>query len=134
MVKRAQYRQHRAMEHRLAPLGVSLVQWNALREIHRHPGSSMHRLAELTFNSDQAFGTLVNRLMKMGLVQRQPGAGRVMTHALTPAGLGVLGKCQEVAPAVMEHTFAALNETDRQELHRLLAILLADEDKRATKP
>jgi hypothetical protein len=36
-----------------------LVQWNALREIERNPGCSQHRLAERTFNSDQAFGSLL---------------------------------------------------------------------------
>jgi len=125
MVKQAQYRQHRALERRLAPLGVSLVQWNALREIHRYPGSSMHQLAELTFNSDQAFGTLVSRLMKMGLVARQPGAGRVITHTLTPSGQGVLDQCQQIVPEVVEKSFEPLSEADRQELHRLLTILLA---------
>ncbi len=62
LIKTVQHRHHRTLDAKLAPLGVSLVQWSALREIDRHPGVSMHRLAELTFNSDQAFGTLATRL------------------------------------------------------------------------
>ena len=55
LIKQAQHRHHQALDTALTPLGISLVQWNALREIHRHPDSSQHRLAELTFNSDQLF-------------------------------------------------------------------------------
>src|SRR5471030_618092 len=124
LVKQAQHRQHRALEAQLAPLGVSLVQWNALREIDRHPGSTMHGLAELTFNSDQAFGTLVTRLMKMGLVARQPGQGRAMLHTLTPAGAAMLHQCHQVVPKVTSDNFAPLSQADRKELSRLLTLLV----------
>ena len=124
LVKKAQHRQHRALEAQLAPLGVSLVQWNALREIDRNPGSTMHGLAELTFNSDQAFGTLVTRLMKLGLVERQPGQGRAMIHSLTPAGTAKLHQCQQVVPRVTSQNFAPLSEADRKELSRLLTALI----------
>ena len=130
LVKKAQHRQHRALEAQLAPLGVSLVQWNALREIDRNPGSTMHGLAELTFNSDQAFGTLVTRLMKMGLVERRSGLGRAMIHTLTPEGSAKLRQCQQVVPKVTSQNFAPLSEADRKELSRLLTMLVDSEMKR----
>ena len=76
LIKQAQHRNHQALDAVLAPMGISFVQWNALREIHRHPDSSQHRLAELTFNSDQSFGRLTTRLRRSKLVTRRPGAGR----------------------------------------------------------
>jgi DNA-binding MarR family transcriptional regulator len=124
LVKKAQHRQHRALEAQLAPLGITLVQWNALREIDRNPGSTMHGLAELTFNSDQAFGTLVTRLMKMGFVERSPGLGRAMIHTLTRSGAAKLHECQQIVPKVTRHNFAPLSETDRAELARLLTLLV----------
>ena len=61
-VKQAQYRQHRALEAALAPLDTTVVQWDAMRAMARLPGASAHDLAIATFQSDQAFGTLANRL------------------------------------------------------------------------
>ena len=60
LIKRAQHRQNRMMAASLEPLGVSLAQWNALREIDRNPGAPLRRLAEASFNSDQAIGTLAH--------------------------------------------------------------------------
>ena len=63
-VKRLQVRHHKAIDAELVPLGTSLVQWDALRHLDENPGASLHRLAELTFQSDQAFGTLAGRLIE----------------------------------------------------------------------
>ena len=57
-VKRLQMRHHRAIDAALSPLGISLVQWDALRHLDQNPGASLHDLAQLTFQSDQSFGTL----------------------------------------------------------------------------
>jgi DNA-binding MarR family transcriptional regulator len=74
-VKAAQYRQHRALDSRLASVGSTLAQWDALRAIGRTPGASARELAAATFQSEQAFGTLAGRLVGQGLVDRRPGHG-----------------------------------------------------------
>jgi hypothetical protein len=61
-VKRLQWRHHRAANAALAPLGLSLVQWDALRHLHGNPEASLHDLAGLTFQTDQSFGTLAGRM------------------------------------------------------------------------
>ena len=106
------------------PLGISLVQWKALREIDRNPGSSGHRLAELTFNSDQAFGTLTTRLLKLGYVDRQSGTGRVVTHSLTPSGKAMLSQGHTIMQRVLTASFAPLNDAERATLSELLTKLL----------
>lgn len=120
LVKRVQHANHRALEAALAEAGLSLLQWNALREIDRNPGVSMHRLAELTFNSDQGFGALVARLLRDGLVERQDGAGRVLTHRLTREGAARFRKGERIYFRVSEGAFAALDEGERETLSRLL--------------
>src|SRR5271154_3192007 len=90
LIKRIQHGHHRDLDARLAALGASLVQWNALREIERNPGSSQHQLAEHTFNSDQAFGTLTNRLLARGWVDRDRGLGRTTLLRLTAKGRALL--------------------------------------------
>jgi DNA-binding MarR family transcriptional regulator len=120
LIKRIQYGHHRALDKHLAPLGVSLVQWNALREIERNPGRSQHHLAECTFNSDQAFGTLLVRLQAAGWIERRPGAGRATIHKLTPKGQALLRDGQKIMSEVTSASFAPLRKDERQTLARLL--------------
>lgn len=82
-VKQAQYRQHRALDSRLAAVGTTLAQWDALRAISRAPGAAARTLAPATFQSEQAFGTLAGRLAALGLIERRPGTGRRIEHYLT---------------------------------------------------
>ena len=124
MIKCIQHRNLRRLDTKLAPLGISMVQWNALRAIHRHPKKCMHRLAELTFNSDQAFGTLTSRLLRLKLIERQPGAGRVSLHVLTHKGEALLGSGLALVREVLHETFAPLNKAEYDALTNLLAKLL----------
>ena len=124
LIKRAQHRHHREIDAGLATIGVSLVQWSALREIDRNPGASMHRLAELSFNSDQAFGTLTTRLLRIGLIERLQGPGRVTHHRLTPKGVDLLRKGRKLMVKVLALSFAPLDDDERDTLGRLLTKLL----------
>lgn len=119
-VKQAQYRHHRALDTRLSAVGTTLAQWDALRAIGRTPGASAHSLAMATFQSDQAFGTLANRLASQGLVERRPGQGRRIEHHLTDSGACTLEAGQQIANAVLASSFASLSETERATLLDLL--------------
>src|SRR6201994_3482355 len=88
-VKRLQAKHHREATDALQPLGVTLVQWDALRHLHANPGASLHDLAVLTFQTDQAFGTLAARLEARGLIRRVNGVGRAIRPELTPEGVRV---------------------------------------------
>ena len=125
LIKRAQQRHHREIDASLATMGISLVQWSALREIDRNPAASMHRLAELSFNSDQAFGTLTARLLRIGLIERFQGEGRMTHHRLTPKGTDLLRKGRKLVTKVLAQSFAPLDEDERDTLGRLLTKLLA---------
>jgi DNA-binding MarR family transcriptional regulator len=122
-IKRAQYRNHRTMDVALRDVGVSLVQWDALRAIERMPGASGHDLAVVTFQSDQAFGTLANRLDDRGLITRTAGHGRRIEHTLTDEGRQVLTDGHAVARGVLDELLAPLREDDRATLLRLLQTL-----------
>lgn len=124
LIKRIQHGHHRALDKQLAPIGVSLVQWNALREIDRNPGCSQHHLAELTFNSDQAFGTLLNRLHAAGLIEARASVGRATVHRLTTKGKAMLRNGQRIMFAVTDSSFSVLNDAERGTLARLLSKVL----------
>jgi len=120
-VKVAQYRHHRWADRELGRIGTTLPQWDALRAIARHPGSSAHRLAGETFMSDQAFGTLAARLIDQGLVVRTPGHGRRVEHHLTEAGQAMYRAGSDVVDAVLVQSFAGLDDRERASLLTLLS-------------
>lgn len=123
-VKQIQWGNHRGLDRRLAALGTSITQWDALRAVAEAPGASAHELAQRTFQSDQAFGTLANRLLAQDLIARAPGAGRRIEHRLTPAGESLLADATEVARAFTTERFAVLDESEREILHGLLTRLI----------
>jgi DNA-binding MarR family transcriptional regulator len=119
-VKRLQYRHHRALSHALAPLGLSLVQWDTLRHLHRRPDASLHDLAVLTFQTDQSFGSLATRMAGRGLIERVPGPGRAVRHRLTPKGEQLRAAGQDAVEVVFKSSFSALSTTQLDQLGELL--------------
>ena len=132
-VKQVQYRHHRALDAQLAAVGTTLAQWDALRAIGRTPGASAHTLAVETFQSDQSFGTLANRLAGQGLITRRAGRGRRIEHRLTPAGKKVLQAGHPIAMGIFTASFSQLSEKERSTLlDLLLRILSGHEDEPGT--
>jgi DNA-binding MarR family transcriptional regulator len=119
-VKRLQYRHHRALSRVLAPLGLSLVQWDTLRHLHRRPDASLHELAVLTFQTDQSFGSLATRMAERGLIERVPGPGRAVRHRLTPEGARLHAEGQDLVDGVVEASFHDLSEAQIDQLGELL--------------
>ncbi|MFI6335996.1 MarR family winged helix-turn-helix transcriptional regulator [Streptomyces sp. NPDC050535] len=120
-VKEAQYRHHRALDTRLAAVGTSLAQWDALRAIAREPGASAHELALATFQGDQSFGTLAGRLAAQRLIERRQGRGRRIEHHLTEEGERVLAAGRAVTLDVLGASFAPLTDAERATLLGLLS-------------
>lgn len=126
-VKRLQYRHHRALSRALAPLGLSLVQWDTLRHLHAQPEASLHDLAVLTFQTDQSFGTLAVRMADRGLIERVPGPGRAVRHRLTEEGARLREAGQEVVDGVVATSFEPLSADQLDQLGALLDTVLGSE-------
>ena len=124
-VKRLQHRHHRAFTAALADLGVSLPQWDTLRHLHHSPEASLHDLAQLTFQTDQAFGTLAGRMVERGLIERVPGPGRAIRHRLTDEGERIRREGERRVRAARRRSFAALSERQVDELGALLDRVIA---------
>jgi DNA-binding MarR family transcriptional regulator len=124
-VKRLQIRHHRRSDERLVPLGISLVQWDALRHLHENPDASLHDLAQLTFQTDQSFGTLAARMIDRGLIERVPGPGRAVRHRLTDKGEDLRKKAGAIVRGVLTESFAPLSAEERETFGDLLARLLS---------
>ena len=130
-VKRLQMRHHRALNAGLASLGISLVQWDALRHLDHNPGASLHDLARLTFQSDQSFGALAGRMIDRGLIERVPGPGRAVRHRLTDKGRALRRAGDQIVDRVFADSLAPLTPEQLASFDTLLARLLnspADDD------
>ncbi|MCX2947007.1 MarR family winged helix-turn-helix transcriptional regulator [Lentzea sp. NEAU-D7] len=123
-VKRLQHRHHRALTQALAPLGLSLVQWDTLRHLHRRPDASLHDLAVLTFQTDQSFGSLAVRMADRGLIERIPAPGRAVRHRLTEEGARLRAEGQALADDIVESSFGGLTPAQLDQLGDLLQITL----------
>jgi DNA-binding MarR family transcriptional regulator len=128
-VKRLQVRHHRAIDSELAPLGISLVQWDALRHLDQNPSASLHDLARLTFQTDQSFGTLAGRMIERGLIERVPGPGRAVHHRLSDKGRKLRRAGDQVVGRVLAGSFAALSPSQLATFDKLLVLLLGPPEK-----
>ncbi len=126
-IKRVQHRHHRTLDAALIEIGTTLAQWDALRAIARHPDSSSHKLAGITFQTDQSFGALANRMVDRGLIRRVAGEGRSILHHLTKEGEAMLAAGHEIADRMLAASFAPLSRAERQQLQGLLAKMLGDD-------
>lgn len=124
-IKQLQYRHHRALDSRLRQVNTTLAQWDALRAIANQPDSSGHALAEVTFQTDQSFGALANRLVERGMIERIAGPGRAIRHRLAPAGEATLQAGHEIVNAVVVESFATLTDVQRNQLYKLLLRTIA---------
>jgi DNA-binding MarR family transcriptional regulator len=127
-IKRVQARHHRALDSRLSTLGLSLVQWDALRHLTASPDASLHELAQLTFQSDQAFGTLAGRMVDRGLIERVAGPGRAVRHRITPKGAKLFVAGSAIADEVLAESFAPLTSRQLDTLADLLDVLTSAHD------
>ena len=123
-VKQLQYRHHRGMDRKLREVGTSLAQWDGLRAISRRPNSSAHALAEMTFQTDQSFGTLAARMIDRGLIERVPGPGRAVKHRVTAKGDKVRAAGGAVMDEVLAHSFSTLTPAELEEFGTLIRRLL----------
>jgi DNA-binding MarR family transcriptional regulator len=120
-VKRLQWRHHREMNAQLTRrLGLSLVQWDVLRHLHAQPEASLHRLAGLTFQTDQSMGELAKRMIDRGLLARRDGSGRAIRHHLTPQGEQARSEGAAIVDEVLSRSIGHLPAQELTTLHALL--------------
>jgi DNA-binding MarR family transcriptional regulator len=126
-VKRLQMRHHLALNQALSPLGLSIVQWDALRHIGNRPDASLHELAQLTFQSGQSFGTLASRMIERGLIERVDGPGRAVHHRLTAKGASLRAAGAQIVQEVLARSFATLSAAQLATFDGILRQLLESE-------
>lgn len=120
-VKQLQWRHHRAANRRLrVQVGLSLVQWDVLRDLHRTPDASLHDLAVQTFQTDQSMGELAKRMVDRGLLARVDGPGRIVRHRLTTEGEAAYTAGSGIVDSILAESIGTLTAREQASLHAML--------------
>ena len=112
----------RVFDRRASHLGLTRVQWRALKRIHLDEGMTQAALADVLDMEPIAVGRVVDRLQKAGFVDRQadPDDRRCWCLHLTPQSLQVMDGIEEVARSVREDTLVGV---DAEELATAVRVL-----------
>lgn len=120
-VKQLQWMHHRTANQRLRiQVGLSLAQWDVLRDLHREPGASLHDLAVQTFQTDQSMGELAKRMVDRGLLGRVDGPGRAVRHRLTSQGQAAYQAGSGIVDGVLAESIGTLTASEQISLHAML--------------
>ncbi len=106
-------------------MGISIAQWDALRHLRENPDASLHELAQLTFQTDQAFGALAARMGDRGLIQRRMEPGRAVRHRLTEKGEQLEAEARAILNEVLSKSLSPLTKEQLEQFAGLLTILIA---------
>ena len=112
----------RVFDRRASHLGLTRVQWRALKRIHQSEGITQSELADLLDMEPIAVGRVIDRLQKAGFVERRsdPDDRRVWRLHLLPPSDAVMHDIEAVAVSVREDCLAGI---DADELATALKVL-----------
>jgi DNA-binding MarR family transcriptional regulator len=115
----------REFDRRVAHLGLTRVQWRALRRIERVEGMTQIRLAEDLELAPIAVGRVIDRLEKAGFIERRPDPAdrRCWRLHLAPGSAMVMAGVDRIATDLREEVFADIDLPDLETTERVLAIL-----------
>jgi DNA-binding MarR family transcriptional regulator len=115
----------REFDRRAAHLGLTRVQWRALRRIERFEGLTQVALAEDLELAPIAVGRVLDRLEKSGFIERRadPADRRCWKLYLGPGSSKVMANVDSIANALREEVFAGVAMTDLKATERVMATL-----------
>jgi len=112
----------RVFDRRAAHLGLTRVQWRALKRIHQNEGLTQAALADVMDMEPIAVGRVVDRLQKAGFVERRndPNDRRCWRLHLSPQSNELMDLIEDVATGLREDSLA---EVAPDELQTTLQVL-----------
>ena len=115
------------MEPHFAQFGISGAQWGVLRAVSRanaqgHAAIRLNDLSRRLLIKPPSVTGIVDRLERLGLVERRPAAadGRAKEVALTRAGSDLVARVLEHHPAKIRSIMSGLNAAQQRDLYKLM--------------
>ncbi|WP_460793949.1 MarR family winged helix-turn-helix transcriptional regulator [Nocardioides pacificus] len=100
----------RAADVALRRVGVTLSQYLVLDAVERNPGASGAELAAFTTQTPQSLSGATAGLVRDGLLERSPGEGRRVRHALSPDGEALVARSRAALESLDQKLFAEIDE------------------------
>ncbi|HYF65906.1 MAG TPA: MarR family transcriptional regulator [Herpetosiphonaceae bacterium] len=121
-----------ATEHALAPLGITPVHYGVLSVLAARGPAAQAAVGQTLRIDKSSMVVIMDQLEQRGLVERQrnPRNRRAYELILTAAGTQALRDADRIIAASEEAGLAALDQAERDQLHRLLLRLLRGPDGR----
>jgi MarR family transcriptional regulator for hemolysin len=115
----------REFDRRAAHLGLTRVQWRALRRIERVEGLTQAGLAEDLELAPIAVGRVLDRLEKAGFIERRPDPAdrRCWRLHLAPGSAMVMASVDRIANELREEVFAGIDLDELRTAERVMATL-----------
>lgn len=106
----------------LQPLELRPPQFGVMTMIADQPGSTQQELVALAMIDASSMVAVLDELEELGLAERRPYPDDRRKHALhlTSRGTATLAKAKEAAAALADEALAPLDESEREDLQRLL--------------
>jgi len=117
----------RVYEHVIGSLGLTLLEWYALRALYAHDGLSASQLAALVCRHPSSMTALLDRMEAKGLLRRQTDADdrRSVRVFLTDQGCSFRPQIEATA-AQLDHLLADLIAPDQMAVFRTVLSILQD--------
>jgi DNA-binding MarR family transcriptional regulator len=117
LLRRAWYGLNQAFRRRIAHLGLTPDQFTTLRTVLEHEGVSQRQLTSLMSSDPNTVASLLNRMEKAGLIERQTQAQdrRANRVRLKPSGKSKYERARAMATTLQSEVLAALPADARQE-------------------
>lgn len=114
-----------AYDQLMKPLGVTRAQWWVLAHLSRHDGMMQTELADALDVGKASLGSLVERLVAAGFVERRevPGDRRAKRLHMAEPGYRLLQRMIESENVLNERILGALSRADRQVMIRTLSVV-----------
>jgi len=115
----------REFDRRAAHLGLTRVQWRALRRIERFEGLTQIALAEDLELAPIAVGRVLDRLEKARFIERRPDPAdrRCWRLHLAPNSAAVMASVDQIAAELREEIFAGIAASDLEAAERVMSTL-----------
>ncbi len=107
------------VEARLAPLGLTMTEFDLLAVLRRFDGATQQEVAQRLLFTEANMSYHAKRLVARGLIERQP-SGKRKRLTLTGAGRDLVERALPVVIEMHEVQFSDLSEDELQALRDLL--------------
>jgi DNA-binding MarR family transcriptional regulator len=118
-----------AIAERVAPYGLTTLQYTTLSVLHRHGEPlSNAQLARRAYMTPQSMSEVIDALQSKGLIRRNPhpNHGRLLPATLTAKGRRVLEACEQAVDELEDAILGGLSERERAAfLHALKSAVRA---------